>query len=188
MSTHIPSVVFTLDRNSSYTDELYGGRLYELLDKASCHQQEYDFRCYSFRHEAHIQALLALSAAEQLHGLDFIGQELAVITDHQLDTAYASLQSIIVLIEAALEQNDLTRLGPLTEVCGFQPNEELSTNVIRHILQEVGDLNDVCPYNTGGDEARNVLTSLFDYIRSLHEIVGNCLRQQRVLIYFHHPA
>ncbi|MBV0933663.1 tRNA-dependent cyclodipeptide synthase [Marinobacterium weihaiense] len=188
MSTHIPAVVFTLDRNSPYTDELYGGALYALLDKASRHQQDHDFRCYSFRHEAHIQALLALCAAEHLHGLDFIGQALAVMDDHQLETAHASLQRIIRLIETALEQSDLARLRPLTDACGFQPHAALSPRVVRHAFEQVGNLRDVCPLNTGGDAAENVLAALFDYIRSLHDVVDNCIREQRVLVYFHHPA
>lgn len=179
MSTHIPSVIFTLDRNSSYTDELYGGQLYELLDKASSQQQDYDFRCYNFRHEAHISALLALCTAEHLQGLDFIGQELAVITDYQLDNTYTSLQSIIALIEAALEQNDLTRLSPLTEACGFQPNKKPTLDMIQHAFQEAGDLSDVFPDNAAGDPASNVLKSLFDYFISTSTNTGLMSRTRK---------
>lgn len=187
MSTYIPTYTFSLDRNEINTTDLYGGKFYDILERALSQKDIFNTRSYNFRGEAHIGALLYMCKREKLSGLDFIGHELSVIADYQLNETQTSLEKLIKIIESSIKQNDIDRLTPLTSFC-YHTEEDILIEDVRNAYSRTGDLSNVAPYSTGGDEGINVLLSIFDYIKSLNEIVGYCIDKKYILVNFHHPA
>ncbi len=187
MSTYMPSYAFSLDASGTYVKELYGSAFYSILEAALERPRDFNTRSYSFRGEVHIGALLRFCEVERLVGLGFVGYELTVIQAYQLKPTLKSLENITSLIKTSLEQSQLEPLAPLIEVC-YHVGEEVVLDDVRAAYQHKGNLMDVSPYHTGGDEGVNVLQSVFDYIKSLHELVAYCIETQRLFIYFHHPA